>query len=98
MGNGKKAGPEPIPHSEHREPGAEVLVPAGKSGGLEQCSLADSPTASWLALTPFLHRPQDTHPPGTCACDQQDLCHSKEGALTPARLHVCFFIYWHQTL
>lgn len=52
MGNGKKAGPEPIPHSEHREPGAEVLVPAGKSGGLEQCSLAYSPTASWLALTP----------------------------------------------
>lgn len=45
---GKKAGPEPIPHSEH----GEVLVSSGKSGVAgTQCSLADTAQHQEFAST-----------------------------------------------
>lgn len=40
---GEKAGPEPIPHSEHRSHGKEVLVSSGKSGVTEHSVLLANP-------------------------------------------------------
>lgn len=59
MGNRKEAGPEPIPHSEHREPGAEVLVPAGKSGEAGKVLTGRQPDSELAGTDSLPHRPQD---------------------------------------
>lgn len=88
-GTGKKAGPEPIPHSEH----GEVLVSSGKSGVAgTQCSLADTAQHQEFTSTdsipatakgrPFPQEPAPA-PSRTCAIQ-------REGS-APTRFHGCFF-------
>ena len=72
-----KAGPEPIPHSEHREPGGRCWFLLARLGQLEQCSLADTAPHQTLTSTdtiPAMARepPPQKPAPGTW----QDLCHS----------------------
>lgn len=91
-GTGKKAGPEPIPHSEHGEPGDRGAGFFWQVwGGWNSVHWQQPSSESSLALSPFLQRPREALPSRTCSCNRQDSCRPDEGALTPAKSRICFF-------
>lgn len=83
---GKRFGPEPIPHSEHEEPGGGVRCwfLLARLGWLEHSvhwQTRPNTERSLALLTPLLRWPREPLPPGTCSCDPAGLCIQRKGLL-----------------
>lgn len=98
-GTGKKAGPEPIPHSEHREPGERCWFLLASLGGWNSAHWQPQPNTESSLAWPSSCDGQGRPSPRACSCSLAGCVPSRGRGSYPRPDSVSVSsVYWHQTL